>query len=175
VLTPFDLTLRALPASLPHDLGRWHGVDRTHDPAVDRWFRDPEVAIERTYHRPDGEVVWLSAFGNRGARSFHLFEHTPDTCYPLGGWNIDHLGLARVPLGGAIPLTVNHGIASGVEGQLVFVYFYVWDTPARDAARGVLSVRIAAPVRDNAAATLSMLGRDFLAQIFPSTLGWSRF
>jgi hypothetical protein len=175
VLTPFDLTLGALPGSLPRDLGRWHGVDRAHDPAVDRWFRTPEVSIERTYRRPDGEVVWLSAFGSRGPRSFHLFEHTPDTCYPLGGWEIDDFGLARITLDGPVPLTVNQGTASGAEGSLVFMYFYLWDTPARDAGRGVLSVRIAAPVRTSTGATLAMLGGEFLPHVFPATMDWNRF
>jgi hypothetical protein len=174
VRSPIDLTLDALPASLPHDLGPWRGFDRPHDPAVDRWLRHPEVVVERTYTRADGEVVWLSAFGSRGPKSFRLFEHTPDTCYPLGGWVIERFTRTHLPYGPQ-PLTVNHGVASGAEGRLVFLYFYVWDTPARDADRGVLSVRIAAPVRRDDAATLAVLAADFLPQLFPTTLSWVRF
>lgn len=174
VITPFDLTLDGLPAGLPMRLGDWTGRARRHDPAVDRWFRDPDVVIERTYTRPDGELVWVSAFGSRGDKSFHLFEHTPDTCYPLGGWAIESLDIARMPLGPR-PLAVNHGTARGGRGQLVFMYWYVWDSPARDAARGVLSIRVSAPVRRDPQATLAMLAEDFVPRIFPRTLAWSRF
>lgn len=174
VLSPFDLRLDALPEGLPRDFGAWHGVDRPHDPAIDRWLRRPEVVIERTYQRADGETVWLSAFGSRGTKSFKVFEHTPDTCYPLGGWAIERFSRARLPRE-ALPLTVNHGVAVSGTDRLVFVYFYVWDTPARDADRGVLSVRLAAPVRRSDAATMTVLAQDFLAQIIPTTLGWARF
>lgn len=173
-VTPFDLSLDALPASLPLSLGDWQGAERPHDPAVDRWLRRPDVAIERTYTRPDGETVWLSAFGSRGPRSFHLFEHTPEGCYPLGGWRIERIDTARLPLG-PLPLAVNRGVAAGASGRLVFAHFYVWDSPARDSARGVLSVRLAAPVRRDDATTMAALTGDFLPRLFPTTLGWARF
>lgn len=173
-LTPFDLSLDGLPEGLPLRFGAWQGRPRPHDPAVDEWFRQPEVVIERTYTRADGAKVWLSAFGSRGDKSFHLFEHTPDTCYPLGGWNIKSLSLARLERGPR-PLPVNQGIAEGEQGELVFMYFYVWDSPARDAERGVLSLRLAAPVRQSSEATLAMLREDFVPQLFPRTLSWSRF
>lgn len=174
VLTPFDLALSHLPDGLPLEFGSWRGSDRQHDPAVDEWFRDPDVSIERTYRRGDGELVWLSAFGSRGLKSFHLYEHTPDTCYPLGGWEIEHLSVAGLP-SGPLPLSVNHGVARRGDEQLVFVYFYVWDTPVRDAEHGVLSIRLAAPVRESPDATLAMLAEDFLPELFPTTLSWARF
>lgn len=173
-ITPFDLTLDGLPQGLPMEIGAWQGAARAHDPAVDLWFNDPDVVIERTYTRPDGEIVWLSAFGSRGDKSFHLFEHTPETCYPLGGWLIDHLEIGRLALGPR-PLPVNQGVASGVQGHLAFMYWYVWTSPARDAPRGVLSMRIATPVTRDPAASLAMLADEFLPEIFPRTLTWSRF
>jgi hypothetical protein len=174
VASPFKLALDALPAGLPLNFGEWRGEDRRHDPEIDVWFRNPDVTIERTYRRADGEIVWLSAFGSRGEKSFHLFEHTPNLCYPLAGWRIDSLELAALPRGPR-PLTVNLGRASGEEGGLVFLYLYVWDSPARAAEEGVLSVRIAAPVRHETEATVSMLTEEFLTEIFPQTLTWSRF
>jgi len=174
VITPFDLTLDGLPGGLPMVFGMWRGESRAHDPAVDVWFRNPDVSIERTYSRDDGEIVWLSAFGSRGDKSFHLFEHTPDTCYPLGGWEIDLLRVHKLPLGPR-PLPLLHGTASGADGRLVFLYWYVWTTPARDAEHGVLSIRLAAPVTRNPGATLAMLAEDFVPEIFPQTLAWSRF
>jgi hypothetical protein len=174
VLTPFDLALDRLPAGLPLSLGGWRGTDRQHDPAVDEWFRDPDVSIERTYRRDDGELVWLSAFGSRGLKSFHLYEHTPEICYPLGGWEIERFSVTRLP-SGPLPLSVNHGVARRGDEQLVFVFFYVWDTPVRDAARGVLSVRLAMPVRHSPEATLAVLAEEFLPELFPTTLSWVRF
>jgi len=174
VRSPFDLTLGGLPAGLPLTLGPWRGEDRPPDPAVPVWFRGPEVAVERTYRRADGELVWLSVFGSRGNKSFHLFEHTPDTCYPLGGWEVGRFEVTRLPLGPR-PLAVNHGEAAGPAGRLVFFYLYLWDSPARSAERGVLSLRIAAPVSADPAATFAMLSEDFLPRLLPTTLAWSRF
>lgn len=174
VASPLELGLDDLPEGLPLRLGAWQGRDRPPDLEVFRWFDNPDVVIQRTYVRADGERVWLSAFGSRGAKSFHLFEHVPDLCYPLGGWQIDHFGLARLPLGPR-PLPVNHGIASGPDGKLVFFYLYVWDSPARDPERGTLSLRIAAPVTRNPEATFAMLAQDFVPQIFSGTLRWNRF
>jgi hypothetical protein len=172
-----DWSFDALPDALPMALGSWIGGERAPDPAVDAWFRDPPVSVERTYRRGDGELVWLSAFGHRGRRSYHLFEHTPDTCYPLGGWAIEHFAPQRMTLGdGPRPLTVNHGIAQREDGQqLVFVYFYLWDAPGRDPEDGVLSLRLAAPVRTSPAATLALLEREFLPELFATTLPWRRF
>jgi hypothetical protein len=172
--TPFRLTLDGLPAGLPLDLGPWQGTDREHDPAVDEWLREPEVSVERTYRRADGALVWLSAFGSRGNKSYHLFEHTPETCYPLGGWQIRRYELLRLPRGPR-PMPVNSGMAEGGQGRLVFVYFYIWDSPARDPERGVVSLRLASPVREDAAETLAMLTEEFVPQLFPATLGWRRF
>ena len=72
-------------------------------------------------------------------------------------------------------MPVNHGIASGPEGKLVFLYLYVWDSPARDPERGTLSLRIAAPVTRTAEATFAMLAQDFIPQLFSRTLSWNRF
>lgn len=175
--TPFDLTLDALPEALPMQIGPWFGEDRLPDPAVDEWFRDPELSIERTYRRQDGEIVWLSAFGSRGTKSYHLFEHTPDTCYPLGGWNIEHFKPRAFNLdGSASRLTTNYGEAVTDDGQrLVFLYFYLWRDPSRDPKAGVLSLRLASPVRESVDATRAALAEDFLTRLFPSTHAWSRF
>lgn len=175
-LSPFQLALDDLPAGLPFEIGDWRGSDRAPDPEIDVWFRTPDLKIERTYRRADGQIIWLSAFGSRGEKSFHLFEHTPNLCYPLAGWNIDSLEVAQLRFGGPRALPVNLGRASGEAGQMVFLYLYVWDSPARAAERGVLSVRIAAPVRGgDIEDTLAMLTDDFVARIFPQTLSWSRF
>ncbi len=174
VRTPFDLTLDKLPAALPLAFGDWTGEDRPHDPEVDTWLRNPEVSIERTYVNGDGSIVWLSAFGSRGAKSFHLFEHAPETCYPLGGWKIDRFERLHLPRGPR-PLPVNYGLAHNGGNRMVFAYLYLWDTAARDPEAGVLAFRLAAPVQSDPEATWSVVADDFLAQIFPATLDWCRF
>jgi len=173
-----DWSLGALPAALPLNFGPWLGEDRAEDPAVDIWLRDPEVSIARTYRRGDGGLVWLTAFGSRGGHSYHLFEHTPETCYPLGGWAIDTFGPRAVRLPkGPRPLSVNFGTArkAAATGELVFLYLYLWDHPGRDPERGVVSLRLAAPVRGTSAETIALLTEDFLPRLFPATLAWRRF
>ena len=137
-------------------------------------MRNPEVAIERTYRRDGGDIVWLSAFGSLGNKSFHLFEHTPETCYPLGGWVVDRFERVGLPMGPRL-MPVHYGLAHNGGDRMVFAYLYVWDTPARDPERGVLSLRLAAPVRDDPDTTWSVLADEFLAELFPSTLDWRRF
>jgi hypothetical protein len=173
-LSPYELTIDALPGSLPLHIGDWVGADRPHDPAVDRYLDHPDVSLERTYWRKDGEVVWLTAFGSRGARSFHLFEHTPETCYPLGGWVVREFGRYAVPMGPR-PLPLNRGVARGASGDLVFLYFYLWNSPDRASERGVLTFRVASPVTKTPALTTTMLIEDFLSLILGPTMDWSRF
>jgi len=175
--TPFDPSLDGLPGSLPRSIGPWLGDERAHDPAVDEWFRQPELVIERTYRRPDGELIWFSAFGSRSSKSYHLFEHTPDTCYPLGGWNIQSFAPRPIALAdGPRPLTVNRGVARKSDGtELVFMYFYLWREPGRDPRDGVISLRLASPVRSDVASTHALLAEDFLPRLFSGTAAWRRF
>jgi hypothetical protein len=176
VVSPFDWSMASLPASLPYSIGPWRGEDRPPDPDVQAWFGDPDVTIERTYTRADGALVWLSAFGSRGDKSFHLFEHTPETCYPLSGWQIARLERQGIDLGPR-PLTVNAGAATNPHGDsLAFLYVYVWDAPARDPARGLVSLRIAAPSPPaGSAEDAALLAEAFLAELFTTTLNWSAF
>lgn len=172
--TPYDLTISGLPGGLPLRVGHWQGEDRPHDPAVDRWLDQPDVALQRTYRRADGHIVWLSLFGSRGKKSYRLFEHTPESCYPLGGWHLDRSGVWKLPRGPR-PLPVNYGLARNSDRQLVFVHLYVWDSPARDPSRGVISLRLAAPVISSPGAAVAAVTQDFLGVLFPSTLPWRRF
>jgi hypothetical protein len=187
-LSPFDLSLDALPASLPLVIGDWQGAEREPDPGVREWFGDPPVVVERTYWRAEDEIVWVSAFGNRGDPSFHLFEHTPETCYPLSGWNIRSMTRKRIAMGDTAdgsesgprlrPITVNAGEAVDASGaELAFLYVYVWSDPSRDPATGVVSLRLTAPVvggRDIAHAR-RLIEHDFLRLLFESTLPWTGF
>ncbi len=176
VVSPFDLTLDQLPSSLPFSIPPWQGEDRAADDDVALWLADPEVAVTRTYTRADGAVVWLSAFGSRGDRSFHLFEHTPITCYPLSGWVIDDLALVPLDIGPR-SLTVQMGRATATDGELAFATVYLWRSPSRDASEGIVSLRLAAPVVGNMtyADARAALTDDFLPRLFLTTLPWSPF
>ncbi len=172
--TPYELTLTGLPAGLPHAIGDWQGEDRPHDPAIDEWLERPDVVLQRTYRRDDGALLWLSLFGSRGPKSYRLFEHTPESCYHLGGWRIEELtvwSLPRTPR----PLPLNLGLAQNGAQRLLFAHLYIWDSPARDPERGVVSLRLAAPVLSSPQSTLRAMADGFLAQLFPSTLTWRRF
>jgi hypothetical protein len=176
ILSPFDLSLEGIASGLPYDLGEWRGQDRALSDDIGRWLSDPDVALTRTYVRADGAVVWLSAFGSRGDKSFHLFEHTPLTCYPLSGWKIQSLERTAVEMGPR-PLTVELGKAVSGGDQLAFATVYLWDSPSRDSKEGVVSLRLAAPVVgdmtwDDARV---LLVDDFLRQMFLGTLSWSAF
>lgn len=174
----YDLRLEGLPGSLPLQLGPWQGEERAADAQLDRLLADPEVSLLRTYRRPDGELVWLSALGHRGGASYHLFEHAPEICYPFGGWRIDEFAPRALALGeGPRPLTVNHGVATHENDgrRMVFLYVYLWDQPGRAAEDGILSFRVAAPVREDPEATLAMLREEFLPEILDTTLSWRRF
>jgi len=175
VVSPYDWSLKALPASLPHEIGEWRGEDLALGPEIARWFDDPEVAFERAYRNPEGDLVWLAVFGHRGPRSFRLFEHTPTSCYPLSGWGILSEVLASIPIGRGT-LSAQQGLAQNGTQQLVVFYWYLWDNPQRDPANGVLSLRISAPVlKRTPEATLEMLKTRFISRLFTDVLPWHRF
>jgi hypothetical protein len=174
LLSPYDLSLDSLPESLPLQIGEWIGSERFHDPAVDQWLEYPEVNIQRTYTNPAGDVIWLSVFGSQGHKSFSLFYHTPSICYPLSGWQIDSTNVIRLPVGGG-QASVQHAVARRGQEQLVVLYWYLWDNPARDPADGMLSLRLTSPVSSSPEETLAMMRDDFLAGLFVGVLPWKRF
>jgi hypothetical protein len=77
VASPFDLSLDAAPASLPMTLGTWHATDLGTDNDIESWFESPDLVMRRAYQDDQGRLVWLTAIGSRGSKSFHIFEHTP--------------------------------------------------------------------------------------------------
>lgn len=174
VVSPFLLNLDALPDSLPMDLGAWHGKPLPLEPEVAQWFDTPDVADRREYRNAEGDIVWLSVFGSRGPKSFRLFEHTPATCYPLSGWTMVQQDQDTVPIGNG-ELLAQRGLAVNGPHELIVLYLYVWDSPNRDPADGVVSIRVAAPIRTDQAETLRLVKQDFLPRLFTDVVPWRRF
>ena len=132
------------------------------------------MAIERQYINEKGDVMWLALFGSAGRKSFFLFEHTPQTCYPGTGWNIVREDVDSIPLGDTV-IYEQRGLAEKNGQRLLVLYWYIWDNLERDAQRGVLSFRLTAPILKDEAYTLRVMKEDFLAQIFGQALTWRRF
>jgi hypothetical protein len=174
VVSPYRLTLDALPDSLPMQLGEWHGVDLPNGPEIDEWFDEPVVAVQRAYTGPNGQVVWLALFGHRGPQSFHLFEHTPASCYPLSGWAMTAEDRDTITLGRG-KINAQRGFAQNGSQRLVVLYWYLWDNPQRNPDDGVLSIRVSAPVVESEELTLQMLKERFIPQLFTDVLPWHRF
>ena len=174
VVSPFDLSLDALPSALPMALGPWKGENVPLGPEVTAWYDNPEIAFQRAYSDGQGNLIWLTALGSRGPKSFRLFEHTPAICYPLSGWTLDRLAVAPLPVGkGAMP--VQQGVAEHEGQRVVVLYWYLWDNPQRDPQNGVLSIRLAAPVRQSDDETLTMIQTGFVSHLFKDVVPWHRF
>lgn len=174
VVSPYDLTLAALPGALPMRLGPWEGIDRPIEPEIVEWFDAPVVALQRSYTDDRGRLVWLAIFGHRGPASFRLFEHTPASCYPLSGWSLTDQGLESIRLGGGT-LHAQRSYARSGGDELVVLYWYLWDNPRRDTRDGVLSIRVSAPVVGSREEALRMLKEDFIPQLLTGVIPWHRF
>jgi hypothetical protein len=174
VVSPYQLTLDALPASLPVQIGDWRGVDLPNGPEIDAWFDRPVVAIQRAYTDPAGHLVWLAVFGHHGPQSFHLFEHTPASCYPLSGWTMTAEDRDTIPVGRGV-IHARRGFARNGDQRLVVLYWYLWDNPQRNPDDGVLSIRISTPIVESDAATLRLLKARFVPLLFTDVLPWHRF
>lgn len=174
VTSRYDLRLAALPNSLPMQIGAWRGSPLPPSPDIDKWFDNPPVAIERQYVNGQGDVVWLALFGSAGRKSFYLFEHTPQTCYPGTGWNILRQDVDSIPIGNRA-IYAHRGLAAKDGQRLLVLYWYLWDNLERNADGGVLSFRLTAPILKDEASTLRAMKEDFLAQIFLQVLNWHRF
>lgn len=175
VVSSYDLSLAALPDSLPMELGEWRGKELSLGPEIDEWFDHPSVALQRAYRDDQGNLVWLAVFGSRGAKSFHLFEHTPATCYPLSGWAMLRQDLDTIPLGRG-QIYARRGLAqNGANHRLVVLYWYLWDNLQRTPDDGVLSIRVSAPIVESEEAALVLLKQRFIPQLFTDVIPWQRF
>jgi len=176
VAGPVDLTLReGLAQEFPRILGSWEAVGENLplDPEVNRWFRNPELAFLRLYENQKGDSIYLSVIGNRGGKSFSLFEHTPVTCEPGAGWEITDEGLEAIEVGESTAYA-RRVVVEREGSRRVVLFWYAWNSPERDPENGLLSMRIHAEVEGTVSETLEM-EKEFFRLLFPVVLPWHRF
>jgi hypothetical protein len=173
--TAIDFTLRDdLFEGIPKQLGRWRseGRDSLMGGAVDEWYDSPEIAITRKYQNDEGNELFFSIIGSRGGKSFHLFEHTPLTCYPGSGWRIADVGLESIDLGDS-SVSVQRVIAEKDQLRRVILYWYLWTDPERVPDSGILAVTLHANVSASDEQALDSL-KEFFRQLFPAVMPWRR-
>jgi hypothetical protein len=173
VASPYALGRATLAQALPLDLAGWHGTDLGFDPDIESLYAQPDVVLRRQYADTGGQSVWVTAINSHGAKSFHLFEHTPGICYVSAGWRPVQEDVCTVTLAhGSLPL--RRGVYER-EGQRQVVYsWYQWDSPARDAERGITSWRLTAEAPNGQAQAEQRLAH-LVSLLFQEVLPWHRF
>jgi EpsI family protein len=154
-------------------LGAWEGVELAPDSEVETLYAHPDLVMRREYADPSGRLIWLTAIGSRGPKSYSLFEHTPAICYASSGWSTIAEDTVVISLRqGTIAL--HRGVYNQGQEQRVVYSWYQWDDAERDAARGATSWRVATDAGDGLDAAQSRLD-GFLAILFHEVLPWHRF
>jgi EpsI family protein len=74
-------------AALPYEVQEWEARDLPLDEVVESMLR-ADYNLQRAYHHPLGDVVWLYV-GYYGTRRGGTPEHTPRQCYTAHGWQLD--------------------------------------------------------------------------------------
>lgn len=172
VASPYDFSIDGLK-QMPEKIGQWSGSQFEMGSAVDVWFENPDLAASSFYRDEKGNQLWFSAFGSKSRKSYVLFEHTPATSYPAGGWTLLSNAITPVAIE-ARKIYVQHAwLQLGKEKRLA-LYWYLWNDFSRDPEKGVLTMRLHIPVvtTDDAARAA---GEDFLRAIFPQVVPWRRF
>ncbi|MCD6518801.1 MAG: exosortase-associated EpsI family protein, partial [Anaerolineae bacterium] len=170
LLSYYDLRTSSL-SSLPLQIGPWQGKELSSTPEIERWFRHPELVIRRRY-TSGKETIWLTIIGSCGAKSFHLFEHTPHSCYPSAGWTTIQDDSLRIPLQkGSLP--VRRGIFAREEERFLVYYWYQWDTPSRDPEQGITSWRLATECQNLSSAETRL--KSFIQLFYKEAIPWHRF
>jgi hypothetical protein len=188
VRSPYDLTggdNETLAAALPARVGAWEQVGHDEyvgdDPAVVEFLGQPTVALQRTYRDETGQQLSLVLIGNEGNDSFLLFSHTPETCYPGRLWQVvDSRRESAIlqPGDEEQRIYVQYLLTRQAETgeRLMVLFWYQWDSPARDPAEGVLSVRVNLFLRpDQGEEEALARAWDFVRGLFPAAVAWDRF
>ena len=178
IVSSYDLRPSALPESLPLTLHEWQGTNLGPDEEIETWYAHPDLVVRRCYEDGAGHLLWLTIISSHGPKSFHLFEHTPHTCYHSQGWTVLQDDIHKIALtGGTFP--VRRGTFerrfSGHEGtKHVVYYWYQWDSPRRDAAEGMASWRLTTDAGEDSAIAEVRLD-DLLRLLFDEVVPWNRF
>ncbi len=148
-------------AELPLELGGWHGEAIPIESAVENMLR-ADFNLQRAYTRAEDDLVWLYV-GYYGTERGGRPEHTPEICYPAGGWEIVEKGVLYE---GAI--SANEYVVHN-DGSVRLVHFWYQSSRSSgllgtwDVSVDQLSSRLATGRADGALVRLSTpLERDEL-------------
>ncbi|MBC7236049.1 MAG: exosortase-associated EpsI family protein [Chloroflexi bacterium] len=178
VISPYDLRIDKVSEALPLTLGRWRGEELGSDADIDKWYDQPDVVLRRLYRGGTEEFVWLTVIASRGPKSFHLFEHTPHSCHTSASWQTFLDDIVRVPIAEGKAFAVRRGAFARDEIQRVIYYWYQWDGPSRDPAKGVASWRLSTEVTGVDRHGLADAERrliELARLLFGDTARWHRF
>ena len=173
VLSAHDLGFGALPDAFPLALDDWRGTDLGTDEQVETWFAKPDLVMRRRYEDGSGHLLWATAIGSKGTKSFHIFEHTPHSCYPSADWTTLVDDVCAVPLQeGTLP--VRRGVFERNGDRHIVYYWYQWEGPVRDAAEGLITWRLTTEATDGIDLAEARLA-SFLNLFYCETVAWHRF
>jgi EpsI family protein len=106
--------------ALPDEIGIWRSVrDEPIEEAAEEMLR-ADLHVYRLYWHPDGGPVWMYIGYYGTARSWGM-EHTPDVCYPSGGWAIS--GERTLTVDASRGLRVNEFTAE-LDGTTQLIHYY---------------------------------------------------
>lgn len=169
----YDLATPNLATSLPRSLDSWQAENLGPDEDIEEWFGHPDVQLRWRFGNSDGESIWLTVIGSRGAKSFRIFEHTPHICYQASGWQALDDSLLRIPLDtGSLP--VRRGLFERQGHRVLVYYWYQWDGPSRDSADGVASWRLTTEIADDQASASHRLD-NLVNSLYAESMPWHRF
>ena len=180
-----DVMIPARPSlsTFPLLLGEWHGTEQPVGQDTVEALKSDDTLMVVYGHEPELIPVglWVAYYSSQRGRSVH----SPATCLPGGGWQMQSLETVQVPGvradGQALP--VNRAIiAQGDTRQLVYYWFaqrgrtltneylvkwfIFWDGLTRNRTDGAL-IRLTTPVREG---TEGLAEADLRLQEFARTL-----
>jgi hypothetical protein len=174
VQSRYDLSRTALPDALPTDIDIWRSVELGTNGDIETWFENPDLVMRRRFENERGHIVWLTAIGSQGPKSFRIFEHTPLTCYPSAEWTRIEHGVHHVPVGDG-RMAVQRGVFERQQLRRLVYYWYQWSSPSRDAAQGVTSWRLTTDILDGDTSKAEACLEEWVALLFEKTIPFHRF
>jgi exosortase D (VPLPA-CTERM-specific) len=172
-------------AMFPREIGNWHASEAPIDQASLDVLRPSDYLSLNFASGSSRDVVnvWSTYFASQRVGSL---AHSPSTCIPGGGWEIQEMDVAQVPVGEggqAITAPVNR-IVIQKDGQRELVYYWfqgrgrietseTWvkwhiltDAITRSRTDGAL-IRLVTPVSDDSVADGDARLQKFMSEAMP--------
>ena len=138
-VTPFDLAHNL--DDLPRAIGEWTGTETATTDINALIMLEPEQFVERLYHHPNGQALWLTLIGSRQSRSFH----PPTACYDADGWQTQSTAVSIPLTQGVVNGVFIKAVPTAVEDQSpieqLSFYFYLFPNSQRNPADGIVMVK----------------------------------